>query len=399
MTGDGETNADTVRTQRLTDTFVRSLRTPTDRHQRIYYDSEITGFGIRVMRTGQKSFVLNFRLNGKEFRPTIGKYPVWPAAAARKRAQEWKQQIDRGENPLEKRREERAAPTVRDLYDRFKHTHLEGKAKAYRKDQERDWEKWILPAVGSTKLKDLTHEDCVSLHQERTAKAPVAANRMIASLRKALNKAKTWQWIRHNPVDGLRLNREEPRDRLLTVDEIKRLFKELNKREGNGAADAIRFIALTGCRKGEALATTFEDFNDDLTEWTKPARITKQRKRHPIGLPLEVTELLRKRKKIDDVYPFVGQSGRFVMDVKKTWLDIRTSAKLADVTVHDLRHAVASYLASNGVTDLTIAAILGHSQLQTTKRYTHLYKERTARELQRYSSAIHEIAGRSNPAD
>lgn len=399
MTADKETNADTMRTQRITDAFVRSLRPPDERHQKIYYDTEVTGFGIRIMRTGQKAFVLNYRLNGKEYRSTIGKYPVWPVAAARKRAQEWRQQIDRGENPLEKRREERAAPTVRDLYDRYRHTRLGYVVKAYRKDQERDWEKWILPAFGSKKLKDLTHEDCVNLHQERTKKAPVAANRMIASLRKALNEAKTWQWIKHNPVDGLRLNREESRERPLTLDEIKRLFKELDARAGNGAADAIRFIALTGCRKGEALNTRFEDFNDDLTEWTKPARITKQRKRHWIPLPQEVTELLRKRREIDDVYPFVGKSGRYVMDVKKTWLSIRQSARIEDVTVHDLRHSIGTYLASNGATDLTIAAILGHSQLQTTKRYAHLYKERMAVELQRYSTAIREITHGSKSAD
>ncbi|MEH6488863.1 site-specific integrase [Hyphomonas oceanitis] len=390
MTTGTQSNTDTVRTQRVTDSFVRSLKPPA-KGNKIYYDSELTGFGIRVTATGQKAFILNYRLNGKEYRPNIGKYPEWPVAAARKRVQEFRQQIDRGENPLEKRREERAAPTVLDLYDRYCHTHLEGRAKAYRKDQQRDWKVWILPAFGTKKIADLTHDDCAQLHRDRTAKAPVAANRMIASLRKALNKAKTWQWIKHNPCEGIQLNREESRQRILTPDELKRLFAELEKRSGNGSADAIKFIALTGCRKGEALSTTFQDFNPDLTWWTKPARITKQRRRHEIPLPLEVTELLQRRREIDDFYPFIGNSGRRILDVKNTWSAIRQVSGIEDVTVHDLRHSIGTYLSSNGTSLEIIAAILGHSQLQTTRRYAHIYKERMAVELQRYSTAVREI--------
>jgi|TARA_R100001132_G_C3272357_1_gene94358 integrase len=390
-----QTNADTARTQRITAALIKSL-VPPPKGNRIFYDDDLTGFGIRITSTGQKAFVLNYRLNGKEYRPTIGKYPEWTVTAARKRVQEWRQQIDRGENPLEKKREERAAPTVRDLYDRFHHTHLQGRSKAYRKDQERDWKVWILPALGDKKLKDLTHEDCVQLHQDRTAKAPVAANRMIASFRKALNKAKTWQWLQYNPVEGLQLNREEPRERYLTPDEIRRLFDELQAREGNGAADAIKFIALTGCRKGEALQTLFTDFNAELTEWTKPARITKQRKRHRIPLPLEVTELLQRRREIDDFHPFLGTSGRPLLDVKNVWQSVRQSADIRDVTVHDLRHSIATYLASNGTSLETIGAVLGHSQVQTTRRYAHIYQDRLATELQRYSNAIKEITSSSS---
>jgi len=47
-------------------------------------------------------------------------------------------------------------------------------------------------------------------------------------------------------------------------------------------------------------------------------------------------------------------------------------AKLNDFRFHDLRHTTASYLAQNGATLLEIADVLGHKQIEVTRRYTHL---------------------------
>jgi integrase len=46
---------------------------------------------------------------------------------------------------------------------------------------------------------------------------------------------------------------------------------------------------------------------------------------------------------------------------------LRTTAR-----IHDLRHTYASMLASHGLSLPIIGALLGHTQPQTTARYTHL---------------------------
>ena len=45
---------------------------------------------------------------------------------------------------------------------------------------------------------------------------------------------------------------------------------------------------------------------------------------------------------------------------------------MRNFTFHSLRHSCASMLAWNGATLLEIADVLGHRQLQMTKRYAHL---------------------------
>jgi integrase len=58
--------------------------------------------------------------------------------------------------------------------------------------------------------------------------------------------------------------------------------------------------------------------------------------------------------------------------IEKPWRMIRETAGLADVRLHDLRHAFASVAASAGMGLPIIGKMLGHTQAQTTQRYAHL---------------------------
>ena len=97
--------------QKLTDRLVRSLPPPPTSN-RITYDTEVRGFGVRVTSLGAKAFVLNYRVNGRERRLTIGSYPDWSVAAAREQAKELKRSVDLGDDPMGRRHEDRAAPNV-----------------------------------------------------------------------------------------------------------------------------------------------------------------------------------------------------------------------------------------------------------------------------------------------
>ncbi|MFY9855473.1 MAG: Arm DNA-binding domain-containing protein, partial [Terracidiphilus sp.] len=54
----------------------------------IEWDSEIPGFGLRVTANGVKSFILDYRIFGRQRRYTIGQYPELTATAARVEAGE-----------------------------------------------------------------------------------------------------------------------------------------------------------------------------------------------------------------------------------------------------------------------------------------------------------------------
>jgi hypothetical protein len=77
--------------EKLTDKLVKALPAP-PKSNRITYDSEVSGFGIRVTAAGARSFALNYRrkADALDRRWTIGSFPDWTAGAARDEARRLK---------------------------------------------------------------------------------------------------------------------------------------------------------------------------------------------------------------------------------------------------------------------------------------------------------------------
>ena len=109
--------------EKITDKLVRTLVAPAVGN-RITYDEEVKGFGVRITSAGAKAFILNYRAAGRERRITIGSFPDWSVADARNEARGLKRRIDVGEDPMADRHADRSAPTMNDLADRFDAEHL-----------------------------------------------------------------------------------------------------------------------------------------------------------------------------------------------------------------------------------------------------------------------------------
>lgn len=370
-------NPDTERTQRqrLSDKIAKSVEPPA-KGNRIIYDADLKGFGLRVTAKGSRSFVLNYWIAGRERRLTIGQYPAWTVLAARKQAEELRRAIDTGADPLAKRQADRAAPTVRDLFERYSEEHLPTKAPRSAADDRSMWVKDILPALAPMKLADLSSQDCDALHRAVSKDRPTRANRVIEVLRKALNLAIRWGWIERNPASGCRRNVEEKRHRYLAREEVSRLVAALEDHPERCSADALLFMLHTGCRRGEALNARWEQFDLDRRLWVKPSAETKQRREHRVPYSSAVGEILsRRRAESGGTHVFPGRLGAPLCDVRRTWKAVCEAVGLKGVRIHDLRHTFASLVASSGQSLMVIGELLGHSTPQTTKRYANLYDD------------------------
>src|SRR5262249_25947033 len=134
---------------------------------------------------------------------------------------------------------------------------------------------------------------------------------------------------------------------------------------------AIRFLLLTGCRKGEALGLKWDwvKFDDQSIRYPDSKTGSKVM---PIGAP--VLQLLSEIPPIAN-NPYVFASAKGVGPVGRlpeTWESIKANAGLEGVRLHDLRHSFASVGASAGDSLLIIGKLLGHRTASSTHRYAHL---------------------------
>jgi integrase len=358
---------------KLSDGLTRSAEGP-----KIFWDSEVKGFGLRVTKNGARAFILNYRAGGIERRLTIGSFPDWKVAVARAEAMRLKRLVDQGHDPMGERHEERAAPTVNDLADRYLAEHASRKRERSRREDESLIEQWIRPTLGNRKVSDLRHTDIEKLHRKITAHGtPVRANRTAALLSKMFNLAIRWEMRSDNPATRIERNGEERRNRYLAGDELRRLTEALAASRNQRAANAIRLLLLTGARRGEVLGARWDQFDLDAGVWTKPSSHTKQKREHRVPLSAPARQLLAEMRQSAEspfLFPTRSKSGH-MEEIKAPWRTLCKAAGLKGVRVHDLRHTYASVLASAGLSLPVIGALLGHTQPGTTALYAHLFDD------------------------
>lgn len=361
--------------QKLTNAFIKSLPAPSSA-QVLYRDTETMGLALRVTKAGAKTFVFGYSLLGRERRMRIGTFPDWSTDAARTEARDLRVKVDKGIDPLDALNEERLAPTVRDLWEMYESDHLPSVSEAYRNEQIKYWERFVIPELGKKRLCDLKSRDIDALHTHISKSAPVMANRVIASLRKALNVGKRNDWVTINVAQGARSNSEHGRERYLSDDELVRFVTAVAAMQNRIAANALTLLLLTGARRSEVFGAKWNEFDLQAMRWVKPADRVKTRMQTTNPLSASTVELLQQMKKVSKSdYLFPSKAGGAINDINKPWKWLMEQTGLEDFRIHDLRHTHASILISQGQPLEVIGRLLGHSQPQTTARYAHLMED------------------------
>ena len=364
--------------------------------ERVVWDDDLKGFGVRVHPTGRKVYIVKTRYRGRVIKMTIGPHGAVTPSYARVRAAEIITDARAGKNPAGRSAD---APTMIALGKRFLKEYVSTHCKpSTAEEYRRSVKLFIDPRVGRYRVPDIQRSDIAALHHDMRD-TPYQANRTLGVLSKMFNLAELWDLRPDgtNPCRHVKRFREEKRERFLSDIEYQRLGAALKAIEADGsetasAIAAVRLLMLTGCRLSEIQKLRWEHVDLGASELRLPDTKTGAKVVY-LGDPA-ITVLERIDRRDGNPWVIAGRKpGGHLTDLQHPWRRIRARAGLDDVRIHDLRHSFASggLLVGEGLP--MIGKLLGHTQVQTTARYAHLANDPVKSAANRIASRIAEVSG------
>jgi integrase len=296
--------------KKLTDLFVAKVAAP-PKGRLEYFDTTFPALALRVTETGHKSWSLFFRADGRLRRYTIGPYPAFDPAAARKAASAALHRVANGGNPAEDKRARRLAPKpAADDFGSVAREYLDRQVKrntaasTYR-ETARIIEQDVIPEWGKRSIGSIAKRDVIALVDKKVASgAEVQANRILARLRTLFGWAVEKDRISINPCDGLKPpTKERARDRVLGEAEI-RAFWAATDELGWPFGPFFKPLLLTAQRRNEVATLEWSEVNLDAGLWSIPRKKAKNDKGHDVQLSREAIAVLKALPQVGDGYVF-----------------------------------------------------------------------------------------------
>lgn len=384
-----------------------------------YRDETITGFMVRVQRTGSMSYILEY---GRGKRYTIGQVGQITLAQAREIAQDKMAQALLGHDLNADKRAAKAQEEAEKRRHTFM-TFIDNEYVLWVKSQRKSAADTLqrlrthfYPEFGDSPLEDITVWQVEKWKAKRARDGIKIAttNRLIAALKAALSKAVEWNLISDHPLSKLKVKGGADGNkvvRYLTPEEETLLRAALDKREeqlrqgresGNrwrrergyeemsnlsemAYANHLKPMVLislnTGIRQGELFSLTWKDIDLNRKTLTIHGDNAKSGKTRHIPLNREALAVLQQWKAQhfgEDSLIFPSRTGGKIDNVQKSWSTVLEMAGITGFRWHDLRHSFASKLVMSGADLNTVRELMGHADIKMTLRYAHLAPEHKA---------------------
>lgn len=374
---------------KLTKRLIDNLKPVAGKADTYAWDSELKGFGVRLMPTGLASYVLKYRnAEGRQRKLALARVGTVTPDEARALAKERLGDVAKGADPSAERRAIRKAITVSELCDLYlEDAAPRVKASTLAMDRSRI-EVHVKPLIGRIAVIALTHEDIARLQADivagksarpRRGRGGVAtggkgvAGRTVGMLGTILELARRRKIIKENPARSVAKLPGEKQRRFLGLDEIGVLgavMREATDESTVGLA-AIRLLLLTGCRRMEVLSLPW-NWVDTKAKCIRFGDTKSGAQLRPIGqAAIDLLEALPRHNGLPYVMPAERGDGHFI-GLPRVLARLCAKAGLDEVTVHVLRHSFAAVAAEMGFSELTIAGMLGHTVSGVTARYAHM---------------------------
>lgn len=363
--------------------MLSGLRTPEGQEKVEFVDQDTPGLYLEVRKAspGVGAFRYRQKIHGRLCHFPIGRSEDMTLAEARRAVTILKADIAKGNHDASRRKSSSELPTLDAFFD---DTYV-----PYIKIRNRSWEDAVgrynyrlKSQFGGMRLDEIHWRDLEAFHMSLKAEglAGATADHYLKQVRHMLNYAVQLEVIEKNPATRIRLFKEDNKvTRFLSPEELKRLVGIITTRNKCVVSELILFLLSTGARLDEGRRATFGQVDFHNRVWTIPASNSKSKRVRVVNLGTVAYDLIYRlhsaRPQPVDKSEFVFRSyitGEPIRNVHKVWETICRDANLESLRIHDLRHTYASMLAQEGHTLLEIKEQLGHQDISTTMRYTHL---------------------------
>lgn len=385
---------------RLTKRAVEALEKPGS-GQRFLWDGELRGFGVRVVPSGLKTFVVQYRnAEGKSRRIKIGRFGVKTVEEARELAKVKLGRVADGVDPAEESGAGKDDITVEALCDWYLAQAEAGrilgrknrpiKASTLAMDHSRI-KTHIKPLLGKRLVGSLRIVDIEGMQSDIVAGktavpergpgrggvargGPGVAGRAVSTLQAILSHAARLDVIEKHPSEGARRLTGNKKQRRLSVSEIKKLGAALQYGERNGEHSTglavVKLLTLTGFRISEGQKMHRAWLADEgyvaFPDTKGDAQI------RAIG-PAAARLAASQPEQEGSPYLFPADVGDGAFTAGKACLErLCATVGITGVTPHTLRHTFGSVAGDLGFSELTIAAMLGHAAQSVTQGYVHI---------------------------
>lgn len=404
-------------TVKLTKRGIDALKPPAE-GQEVYWDTEVRGFGLRLLPSGLKTFILQYRnAEGIKRRINLGRFGVLTVDQARDLAKIKLAAVIGGEDPADEARQARKGMTVSEMCDWYlteaRAGRILGRKNLPIKTSSLDMDEsriktHIKPLLGKRLVKHLTIAAVEQMQTDvkdgKTAKprsggrggkatggAGVAA-RCVGTLQAIIGHAKHKGLIDAHPTQGAKKLAGNKKTRRLSVAEIEMIGKAIAYAERNGenpvALGVLRTLLLTGYRRQEAQAMHREWVNGGggyvAFPDTKGGAQIRAIGAAAVRIVASQPGIIGNRH----VFPSEVGTGPYTA-VSACLARVCALAGISGVTPHTLRHTFGSVAGDLGFSELTIRAMLGHASQNVTQDYVHIDEalklavERTSGEVAR----------------
>ena len=370
----------------FTEKVLVALPVPTDKKPVTYYDDGQAGLCVIVTYGGAKTYYAYMKFQGTPKRIKIGRVGVTKLVEARVKARELKATADKGVDPSEERRDAMKDITLKQFFDEVyfpQYSQVYKRPKSQVKDESmfRNY----LASLHNRKMISITRKDLEQLHESIRARVSLyTANRSLGLVKHMYNKAFDWGYPKRyeNPAHGIKMFKEQSRDRFLQPDELKRFWTALNEES-----------LFIGQRRQNMLSMRWSNVDLNLGFVLFPDSKNGDPQRIPlIEQAQEILSDMRQSATDDWVFSSrAGSKSGHVEDFHRPWYALLKRAGIENFRIHDLRRTFGSYQAITGSSLQIIGKALGDKSQSATLVYSRLTADPVRESIQRAADKMLEF--------